>query len=77
VPIGEGGYIDFPGQFKALQDMGYEGACSLETHWRPASELSTELMNKPGGAAFSEGGEEASRICLENITRILQDLGAI
>jgi sugar phosphate isomerase/epimerase len=74
VPVGEGGYIDFPAQFRALIDMGYEGACSLETHWRPTSELSTELMNQPGGAAFSEGGEEASRICLGNITRIIEEI---
>ena len=74
VPVGEGGYIDFPGQFRALKDMGYNGACSLETHWRMKKELDTELLNRPGGAAFSEGGEEASRICLANITRMLEGL---
>jgi len=74
VPIGEGGYIDFPGQFRALKEMGYNGACSLETHWRPSKELDTDLLNRPGGAAFSEGGEEASRICLANITRMLEEL---
>jgi sugar phosphate isomerase/epimerase len=75
VPIGEGGYIDFPGQFTALKEMGYNGACSLETHWRPSKELDTDLLNRPGGAAFSEGGEEASRICLGNITRMLEGIG--
>ena len=75
VPIGDGGYIDFAGQFRALAEMGYAGACSLETHWRPSKELDTELLNRPGGATFSEGGEEASRICLANIDRILAELG--
>lgn len=75
VPVGDGGYIDFAGQFAALRDRGYEGACSLETHWRPQSELSEETMNRPGGAAFSEGGLEASRICLSNINTLLGGLG--
>jgi sugar phosphate isomerase/epimerase len=74
VPIGDGGYIDYPGQFQALIDMGYEGACSLETHWRPAGEISGDLLNRPGGSAFSEGGEIASRICLENIKKIMEGL---
>jgi L-ribulose-5-phosphate 3-epimerase len=74
VPVGDGGYIDYPAQFKALVDMGYEGACSLETHWRPNAELDTELLNRPGGAAFSEGGELASRICLENIQGLISGL---
>ena len=74
VPVGDGGYIDFPAQFAALKEMGYNGACSLETHWRLTKELDTDLLNRPGGAAFSEGGEEASRICLGNITRMLEAL---
>jgi len=74
VPVGEGGYIDFPGQFQALIDMGYEGACSLETHWRPAQKLDEDLLNRPGGAEFSALGEEASRICLDNLKRIIAGL---
>ncbi|MGC9320446.1 MAG: sugar phosphate isomerase/epimerase family protein [Armatimonadota bacterium] len=72
VPVGIGGYIDYPGQFKALMEMGYEGACSLETHWRPAAQLDEDLLNRPGGAAFSAGGEYASRVCLENLREILK-----
>ncbi|MBD3293601.1 MAG: TIM barrel protein [Armatimonadia bacterium] len=72
VPVGIGGYIDYHAQFKALIDMGYEGACSLETHWRPAADLDEDLLNRPGGAAFSEGGEYASRVCLENIREIIK-----
>jgi sugar phosphate isomerase/epimerase len=74
VPVGEGGYIDYPGQFQALVDMGYEGACSLETHWRPDQALEQELLNRPGGSAFSAGGEYASRVCLDNIKKIIGEL---
>jgi len=74
VPVGDGGYIDYPAQFQALIDIGYEGACSLETHWRPESELDEEAMNKPGGAAFSEGGEQASRICFDKINAIIDGI---
>jgi sugar phosphate isomerase/epimerase len=33
VPMGKG-IIDWAGQFRALQNDGYRGALSLETHWR-------------------------------------------
>ncbi len=74
VPVGEGGYIDYPAQLQALVDMGYEGACSLETHWRPTEELDTDLLDRPGGEAFSATGEAASRICLDNLKRIMAGL---
>jgi len=74
VPVGDGGYIDYPAQFQALADMGYEGACSLETHWRISAALSEEAMNRPGGAAFSSGGEESSRICLDKIQAMIAGL---
>ena len=74
VPVGDGGYIDYPAQFQALMDMGYQGACSLETHWRPQAALDEDLLNRPGGAAFSAGGEEASRICLEKINAMIAGL---
>jgi sugar phosphate isomerase/epimerase len=74
VPVGEGGYIDYPGQLQALIDMGYEGACSLETHWRPAQKLDEDLLNRPGGAEFSALGEEASRICLDNLQKMIAGL---
>jgi L-ribulose-5-phosphate 3-epimerase len=74
VPVGDGGYIDYPGQFQALADMGYEGACSLETHWRLSAQLTEEEMNRPGGAAFSAGGEASSRICLDKIQAMFANL---
>lgn len=69
VPIGEG-EVDFDGQFRALIRDGYEGYASLETHWRPVA-LSEEELNRPGGDKFSESGEYASRVCLENLRKIL------
>ena len=75
VPVGTG-MIDWKGQIKELLDSGYKGYLSLETHWRPKKVLSVDLLNRPGGAAFSEAGEEASRVCLDNIYGILKELGA-
>lgn len=71
VPVGTG-VIDWKGQIKELLDSGYKGYLSLETHWRPKKVLSEDLLNRPGGSAFSEAGEEASRICLDNIFDILK-----
>jgi sugar phosphate isomerase/epimerase len=75
VPVGTG-IVDWKGQIKELLDSGYEGYLSLETHWRPKKVLSEDLLNRPGGAAFSEAGEEASRVCLDNIFGILKELKA-
>lgn len=73
VPVGEG-LIDWKGQFRRYLEEGYEGYLSLETHWRPKKALSEELVHRPGGAAFSESGEEASRYCLAKIREMLQEL---
>jgi sugar phosphate isomerase/epimerase len=59
------GDVDIPGQLAALVRDGYTGCTSLETHYRVKAQLSEEAVNRPGGSAFSEGGEEASRLCLE------------
>lgn len=75
VPVGTG-VVDWKGQIKELLDSGYKGYLSLETHWRPKKALSEDLLNRPGGSAFSEAGEEASRVCLDNIFGILKELGA-
>ena len=76
VPVGTG-IIDWKGQIKELLDSNYNGYLSLETHWRPKKALSEALVNQPGGSAFSEAGEEASRVCLDNIFGILKELGAV
>jgi len=52
-------------QLAALVRDGYTGCASLETHYRIKAQLSEAAVNRPGGSAFSEGGEEASRLCLQ------------
>jgi sugar phosphate isomerase/epimerase len=76
VPVGTG-VINWKGQINDLLESNYKGYLSLETHWRPKKVLSEALLNRPGGSAFSEAGEEASRICLDNIINILKSLGAM
>ncbi len=71
--LGEGD-VDWRGQLKALLDSKYEGYLSLETHWR-AQALTDEQMNKPGGQAFSEAGEYASDLCMQNLVKMLADVG--
>jgi sugar phosphate isomerase/epimerase len=59
------GNVGIEEQLALLQRDGYNGCASLETHYRVKAHLSEEAVNRPGGSAFSEGGEEASRLCLE------------
>lgn len=73
VPVGDG-IIGWQEQLQGLVDDGYEGYLCLETHWRPTVTLSENLLNRPGGSAFSEAGEEASRICLKNIFEMIGKL---
>ena len=72
VKVGDG-EIDWPGQFQALKDDGYNGFCSLETHWSPKT-ISKEEMEKPGGATYAKDGEYASRQCLESINAMMAKL---
>lgn len=72
VPVGEG-QVGWLGQLKALRADGYQGYLSLETHWR-AKALSKEELERPGGEKFSEGGEEASHICLNNLRSLLEQI---
>lgn len=73
VEVGEG-VIDWQGQLQAFVDDGYEGHLCLETHWRPTLKIDGALLNRPGGTAFSEAGEEASRICLKNLFGMVEKL---
>ncbi len=73
VEVGEG-VIDWQGQLQAFVDDGYEGHLCLETHWRPTLKIDEALLNRPGGTAFSESGEEASRICLKNLFEMIEKL---
>jgi len=73
VPIGDG-EVGWKDQLQAFIDDGFEGHLSLETHWRPTKVLSEELLDRPGGSAFSEAGEEATRVCLERLFKIMEEL---
>jgi sugar phosphate isomerase/epimerase len=69
MPVGEGA-VDWKGQLRELIARKYDGFASLETHWRPQA-LTEEQMNRPGGESFSEAGEYASQVCMENLLEIL------
>lgn len=67
VPVGKGA-VDLRGQLKALQEDGYAGFISLETHTRPSAEA---VARFPSG---SELGEIASCECLEALHEIIRRL---
>lgn len=73
VALGDG-WMDFPGQFKALIADGYTGWVTLEPHFRLEGEIDEELLKRPGGAAFSEGGYMPSKISMERLTDMLNNL---
>ena len=73
-PIGTAfgdGLLNCEGQLKALKESGYCGWITLEPHYRLDSEISEELLKRPGGAAFSENGYLPSKICMERLDEIL------
>ena len=51
------GYIDWAAQFKALADMGYSGACNLETHWQDGT--STESSSRTSWKGMKEELQKA------------------
>lgn len=75
-PIGEG-EVDYLGQFKALVRDGYEGYLSLETHWRPTTQLPEEIVQMPKGEQFSYMGDVATRECLTKLITLLRQAGAM
>lgn len=70
LPVGDGevGWLE---QIKALLRDGYAGYLSLETHWRP-QRLPEELVEMPGGEAYSEAGEYASSLCASRLKALLE-----
>lgn len=68
------GVIDWQGQLQAFVDDGYDGHLTLETHWRPTLKLDEAIVHEPGGSAFSEAGEQGSRICLQNLRDMIEKL---
>lgn len=72
VCVGEG-IVDWKGQLRTLLSKNYQGYVSLETHWRPQA-LTEEQMNLPGGEAFSESGEYASDLCMQNLVQMIAEV---
>lgn len=73
VALGDG-WMDFEGQFRALHKDGYIGWVTLEPHFRLEGHLDEELLKRPGGAAFSEGGYLPSKISMERLDALLLKL---
>ena len=66
--IGEGS-VDYQGLLNRLRDDRYDGYVSVETHYRVRSrQMDDDLLVRPQGDSFSEGGEEATKMYL-NILR--------
>jgi L-ribulose-5-phosphate 3-epimerase len=76
VPIGEG-EVDYVGQFSALVRDGYDGYLSLETHWRPVTQLPEDLVQMPKGEQFSYMGDVATKECLTRLKALLRQVGAL
>ncbi len=75
LPIGEG-EVDYLGQFRALMRDGYQGFLSLETHWRPTTQLPEDIVQMPKGDQFSYMGDVATEECLRRLLRLLKEAGA-
>lgn len=67
------GWVDYPGLIRALSDDGYDRWMSLETHYRVGTAISEELMTRPGGAAFSEGGMGATAESAAALRRLVEE----
>lgn len=73
VAVGEG-LVDYNGLFAELKKAEYDGDVMLETHYRPNTELSEETLKNPKGSAISENGYEASRECMINLKKIIENV---
>jgi len=67
------GNFDWKGQIVSLLNDGYRGFFSLETHYRLNKLLENSLLREPKGYAFSEGGEEATKICVDEMREFVRD----
>ena len=72
VAIGTGA-VGFAEHLTRLLEDGYDGFISLETHYRK-TQLDEKTLALPGGAAFSDGGYEASEECLICWNKLISDI---
>jgi sugar phosphate isomerase/epimerase len=72
VPVGVG-EVNWLGHLRQLQQLGYRGLLSMETHWR-LQKIDESMLHLPAGYGFSHGGEPASRISLHNLKALVETL---
>lgn len=70
------GLLPLNGQLAALLQDGYDGFIVLETHFRLEQKLSDEELKRPGSVHFSDGGYEASELCLERLNAAIEAVAA-
>lgn len=68
-PINSGD-VGWLAHLREISLSGYQGLLSVETHWRKVN-LDEEMLHLPAGHAFSQGGEEASRICMDTLSGLI------
>ncbi len=66
VAVGDG-HLDWSEIVNLLDQAGYEGWLSLETHYRVDRELTAQERRYPWGTGFSVGGAEATSRCLAGL----------
>jgi len=68
-PVGLGD-VGWRSHLATIEQSGYTGMFSLETHWR-VIQIAEADLHLPAGYGFSRGGEEASRTCFHNLRELL------
>lgn len=68
------GEADLEEFFRALIQDDYKGFVTMETHYKKRGSIDRELMLKPCGSAFSEGGYESTDECLGNLFHCFRGL---
>lgn len=73
VGLGDGD-LPWPQILRALDDQGFDGWLTLETHWRLDRALTSAERDEPWGPGISDGGLAASAICMRVLSGWLDDL---
>jgi sugar phosphate isomerase/epimerase len=75
VALGDGD-LPWPQILRGLEQAGYQGWLTLETHWRADRELTPRERDEPWGEGISAGGLTASQSCMATMAGWLADLRA-
>lgn len=73
VRVGDG-LVPWSAIVRRLAADDYPGYLSFETHWRHDRVLNQAERDQPWGAAFSDGGCEATRECVRALRAIAGDV---